>query len=135
RARALGVGGRFLFAGYRSEIGRAHSAADFLVHPTFYDPCSNVVLEALACGLPVVTSRFNGAAELLHPPAEGYVIADPHDHAGLAWCIEQLLDPARRAEAAAAARRTAAAWRFDDHYAGLVRGLEDAAGGGRARAA
>ncbi len=39
-------------------------AADFLVHPTFYDPCSLVVLEALACGLPVITSRCNGASEL-----------------------------------------------------------------------
>jgi len=35
---------------------RNYFAADFLVHPTFYDPCSLVVLEALACGLPVVIS-------------------------------------------------------------------------------
>ena len=80
-------------------------AADFLVHPTFYDPCSHVVLEALACGLPVITTRYNGASELLHPPREGYVIDDPHDHERLAWCLTQLLDPARRSACAQAARR------------------------------
>ena len=34
----------------------AYFAADFLVHPTFYDPCSLVVLKALACGLPIITT-------------------------------------------------------------------------------
>src|SRR5688572_27762736 len=78
-------------------------AADFFVHPTFYDPCSHVVLEALACGLPVVTTRYNGAGELLRPPREGYVIDDPHDHEHLAWCLGRLLDPARRAACGLAA--------------------------------
>ena len=41
-----------------------YAAADLYVHPTFYDPCSLVVLEAAACGLPIITSRYNGAAEL-----------------------------------------------------------------------
>jgi UDP-glucose:(heptosyl)LPS alpha-1,3-glucosyltransferase len=91
-------------------------AADFFVHPTFYDPCSNVVLEAMACGLPVITSRYNGAAELLNPPREGYVIDDPHDHEHLAWCLRQLLDPQRRASCASAARRTASNWTFEHHY-------------------
>ena len=84
------------FAGYCSDMRNAYFAADFLVHPTFYDPCSNVVLEAMACGLPVITSRYNGASELLNPPQEGYVIDDPHDHERLAACLTQLLDPARR---------------------------------------
>jgi UDP-glucose:(heptosyl)LPS alpha-1,3-glucosyltransferase len=134
-SRRLGLADRVRFAGYCPDMRDAYFAADFLVHPTFYDPCSNVVLEALACGLPVITSRYNGASELLEPPAEGYVIDDPHDHARLAWCIEQLLDPARRAEAAAAAQAKASAWRFEDHYAALVRILEEAAGRRHSRAA
>ena len=52
-------------------------AADYLVHPTFYDPCSLVALEALACGLPVITTRYNGASELLTPPTDGIVIDTP----------------------------------------------------------
>src|SRR5581483_8332591 len=96
-ARRLGIDKHVHFVGHCAEMRNAYFAADFLVHPTFYDPCSLVVLEALACGLPVITTRFNGAAELLHPPQEGYVIDDPHDHDQLAWCMMQFLDTGRRA--------------------------------------
>jgi UDP-glucose:(heptosyl)LPS alpha-1,3-glucosyltransferase len=115
-ARRLGVAQRVRFLGYCADTRDCYFAADFLVHPTFYDPCSLVVLEALACGLPVITSRFNGAAELFREPGEGYVIDDPHDHARLALCMEQLLDGERRARCGAAARQRAAQWTFDHHY-------------------
>src|SRR5262249_11513198 len=98
-----------------------------LVHPTFYDPCSLVVLEALACDLPIITTRYNSASELMHPPQEGYVIDDPHDHAHLAWCMAQLLDPSRRAACARAARGTAAAWTFDDSSRHLLAVFGDVA--------
>src|SRR5262249_20871888 len=55
-ARRLGVAERVCFLGYCAETRNCYFAADFLVHPTFYDPCSLVVLEALACGLPVITT-------------------------------------------------------------------------------
>ena len=58
--------------GYREDIVNCYFVSDFLVHPTFYDPCSHVVLEAMTCGLPVITTRYNGASELLHPPREGF---------------------------------------------------------------
>ena len=99
-ARRLGVADRVRFIGYCADMRNAYFAADFFVHPTFYDPCSNVVLEAMACGLPVITSRYNGASELMHPPQEGYVIDDPHDHERLAACLTQMLDPARRSACA-----------------------------------
>ncbi len=132
-ARRLGLADRVRFAGYCPDMRDAYFAADLLVHPTFYDPCSNVVLEALACGLPVITTRNNGASELLRPPgengacAEGLVLDDPHNHARLAWGLEQLLDPARRAACARSARQTAAGWSFEDHYHGLLAILEEAA--------
>jgi UDP-glucose:(heptosyl)LPS alpha-1,3-glucosyltransferase len=126
-ARRLGIAERVCFAGHCPDIRDGYFAADFLVHPTFYDPCSLVVLEALACGLPVITSRYNGASELLSPLREGYVIDDPHDHERLAWCLEQLLDPARRSACAQAARQTAAQWTFDHHYRQLLQVLAEAA--------
>jgi UDP-glucose:(heptosyl)LPS alpha-1,3-glucosyltransferase len=126
-ARRLGIADRVQFLGPRRDMLHGYFAADFLVHPTFYDPCSLVVLEALACGLPVITSRYNGASELLEPPQEGYVIDDPHDHAQLAACMEQLLDPERRSRCAQAARRTAAAWTWQHHYRQFVRFLVEAA--------
>ena len=94
-AKRLGIADRVRFSGYCDDMRNAYFAADFFVHPTFYDPCSNVVLEAMACGLPVITSRYNGASELMHPPHEGYVVDDPHDHERLAACLTQMLDPAR----------------------------------------
>jgi UDP-glucose:(heptosyl)LPS alpha-1,3-glucosyltransferase len=115
-ARRLGIADQVRFVGYCTDMRNCYFAADFFVHPTFYDPCSHVVLEAMACGLPVITSRYNGASELLHPPCEGYVLDDPHDHDRLAWSLAQMLDPARRAACAQAARRTAAQWTFEHHY-------------------
>jgi UDP-glucose:(heptosyl)LPS alpha-1,3-glucosyltransferase len=119
-ARRLGVAERVRFIGYCADTRNAYFAADFLVHPTFYDPCSLVALEALACGLPVITTRCNGASELFRAPAEGYVVDDPHDGVRLGWAIAQLLDPKRRLVAGQAARRRAARWTFDDHYRLMV---------------
>jgi UDP-glucose:(heptosyl)LPS alpha-1,3-glucosyltransferase len=119
-AARLGVAEHVIFAGHQDPMRHAYFAADFLVHPTFYDPCSLVVLEALACGLPVITTRSNGAHELLTPPREGFVLDDPHDHDLLAWSMSQLLDPQRRHACALAARKAAANWTFEQHYQALM---------------
>lgn len=126
-ARRLGIEERVKFLGYCADTRSAYFAADFLVHPTFYDPCSLVVLEALACGLPIITSRCNGASELLTPPREGYVLADPHDDERLAWYLLQFFDPSRRSACAQAARRAAAQWTFEHHYRQLLQVFAEAA--------
>lgn len=124
-ARRLGVLDRVRFLGFRPDPRDSYFAADFLVHPTFYDPCSLVALEALACGLPVVTSRHNGAAEMLNPPTDGLVIADPHDAGELARALTEISDldrlPARKVAAVEAGRR----WTFDDHYRQLLGVFEE----------
>jgi UDP-glucose:(heptosyl)LPS alpha-1,3-glucosyltransferase len=126
-ARRLEIDQRVSFLGPNRDVKNCYFAADFLVHPTFYDPCSLVVLEALACGLPVITSRYNGASELLRPLREGYVIGDPHDHDELAWCMAQFLDPIRRGAFAQAARQTAAQWTFEHHYQQMLQVFVEAA--------
>jgi len=126
-ARRLGIADRVSFVGPCRDIERCYFASDFLVHPTFYDAFSLVVLEALACGLPVITTANAGASELLHPPDDGYVIADPHDHDLLAWCMLQLLDPERRAARAQAARQAASRWTFEDHYRQMLQVFAEAA--------
>jgi UDP-glucose:(heptosyl)LPS alpha-1,3-glucosyltransferase len=118
-AATLGEDDRTLFLGFRKDPKDAYFAADFLAHPTFYDPCSLVVLEALACGLPVVTTRHNGAAELLDP-SFGAVVDDPHDARALGGAIAAFLDPAFRAAAVPRARDAARAWTFEHHYRGLM---------------
>lgn len=119
-AHRLGIADRVRFLGFRADPKAAYFAADFLVHPTFYDPCSLVVLEALACGLPIVTSQFNGASELMTPPAEGLIVANPHDGLVLAEAMGKLCDPATRRNCAAAARVSAHRWTFEHHYQRLM---------------
>lgn len=118
-AARLGVADRVAFLGHRNDPKDAYFAADFLVHPTFYDPCSLVALEALACGLPVVTTRYNGASELLSA-ADGVVIDDPHDAPALAAAMTGLLDHGRRAAMSAAARAAGNRWTFEQHYRALL---------------
>ncbi len=124
-ARSLGVRDRLLFLGFRASPKDAYFAADFLVHPTFYDPCSLVVLEALACGLPVVTTRYNGASELLTPPTNGIVLDDPHDADALAAALARMGDPAYLASATIAARTAGHEWTFERHYAALLEVFEE----------
>lgn len=92
-ARQLNVADRVIFAGPTKRIDEFFHAADSLVHPTFYDPCSRVVLEAMSAGLPVITTRFNGAAERITDGQEGYVIDSPMDVDALADRMKRLLDP------------------------------------------
>jgi UDP-glucose:(heptosyl)LPS alpha-1,3-glucosyltransferase len=91
-----------------------YAAADVFVHPTWYDPCSLVTLEASSCGLPVVTSRFNGAAELMTDGKEGFVLHDPGDVATLAARMKELLEPAQREKMGAAGRALAMQHTFEE---------------------
>jgi UDP-glucose:(heptosyl)LPS alpha-1,3-glucosyltransferase len=104
-ARRLRVSDRVRFLGARDDIRSLYAAADVLAHPTWYDPCSRVVLEALVCGRPVVTTRFNGAAEVMHEGQYGVVIDSPRDTAALAAAIASCLKPALRTACAADAPR------------------------------
>jgi UDP-glucose:(heptosyl)LPS alpha-1,3-glucosyltransferase len=72
------------------ELADLYRDVDALVHPTFYDPFPRVVIEALACGCPVVTSERCGAAEILTDGSEGFVTADPHDVWALAAAIARI---------------------------------------------
>jgi UDP-glucose:(heptosyl)LPS alpha-1,3-glucosyltransferase len=102
-----GAQGGVTFVGSADDTVPYFAAADVYLHPTWYDPCSLVVLEALACGVPVITSRFNGAGELIRPGRQGYVVDDPGDVAAVTQQLEPLLDPARRAAMGQAARQLA----------------------------
>jgi UDP-glucose:(heptosyl)LPS alpha-1,3-glucosyltransferase len=125
-AARLGISESVVFAGFHADPRDAYFGADLLVHPTFYDPCSLVVLEALACGLPVVTSAHNGASELLDVGSDGLVVRNPHDAEELALAIGHFLDPVRRQQAARVALRNAQKWTFDLHHRRLLSLLREA---------
>ena len=109
------VADRVIFAGPTQRMSMFYHAADILVHPTYYDPCSRVVLEALAAGLPVITTRFNGAAERIANGQQGYVLESPDDVAGLAQAIVRLGDDQHRRSCAEAAPGAVAGISMGEH--------------------
>ncbi|MBX9788751.1 MAG: glycosyltransferase family 4 protein [Pirellulales bacterium] len=82
-AHSLGLAQRVTFAGRREDIERYYGAGDVFVSPTAYEPFGLVHLEALACGLPVITTATAGGAEVIEPGRNGYVIRD-------AWAVQEL---------------------------------------------
>ncbi|MCI0341423.1 MAG: glycosyltransferase family 4 protein [Planctomycetales bacterium] len=102
-----GVREAVLFPGPEPRIERYYAAADLLVYPSYYDACALVTLEALACGLPVVTTRWNGASGVMTPGSEGEILEDPSDASALAEAVRRTADPGRREAASRAARATA----------------------------
>jgi UDP-glucose:(heptosyl)LPS alpha-1,3-glucosyltransferase len=101
------------------------AAADLFVLPTIYDPFSNACLEAMACGLPVITTAGNGIAEILEEWHAGMVIADPRDVEGLADRITEILDPVRREERRVTARACAEAFPAEGHLKQMLVTYED----------
>lgn len=74
-----------------------YAAADVFLLPTLYDPFANVTLEALAAGLPVITSAQNGASEIIDNERNGFVLPRADDDKLLVHLLEHLADPAFRA--------------------------------------
>lgn len=73
QARVLGCEKRVHFVGVQNNVIPFYHAADALLLPTLYDPFPNVILEAMACGLPVITSTTCGGAEFIVDGQQGYV--------------------------------------------------------------
>jgi UDP-glucose:(heptosyl)LPS alpha-1,3-glucosyltransferase len=76
-----------IFAGPMSDTELAYAAADLFVFLPVYEPAANVVFEALAAGLPVITSAQNGAAEMIEEDVNGNVVDDPSDTPGVVQAI------------------------------------------------
>jgi len=76
---SLGLQRFVTFMGPTQRATAFYAACDVCVHPTYYDPCSRVVLESLYHGIPVITTSFNGAAEAMQDGREGFVIQSPED--------------------------------------------------------
>jgi UDP-glucose:(heptosyl)LPS alpha-1,3-glucosyltransferase len=88
-AALLGLSQRVRFVGGQQDVKPYYGAADAFVLPTLYDPFPNAALEALACGLPVITTTQCGAAELIRAGENGFV-CDALDVAQLADRITAL---------------------------------------------
>lgn len=100
-ADGYGISGKVIFAGVEEKIEKYYAASDMFVLPTLYDPFSNATLEAMASGLPVITTGNNGVAELIENGHEGYVLNDMSDARELAdrirLCLEKLTEMGTKA--------------------------------------
>lgn len=101
----LDINKNIVFLGNINDIQNILSIVNVAVLPTFYDPSSRFILEALAAGRPVITTRFNGAADLFVHNRHGIVLDMPEDVAALAEAIGYFTDTdnIRKASAAIAA--------------------------------
>jgi len=102
---------RVRFLGVVQDMPALYGAADIFLLPTIYDPFSNACLEALAAGLPVVTTRANGFAEIMETGVHGTVLDDPRNTDAIGEALRLWSDPARREQALQGIRELAD--RFD----------------------
>jgi glycosyltransferase involved in cell wall biosynthesis len=85
----LGLGERTHFLGYRSDVSEIMKAVDLFVFPSRYEPFGMVVSEAMASGLPVITTAVSGVAAIVTPEC-GIVLADSEDTQALAGALARL---------------------------------------------
>jgi UDP-glucose:(heptosyl)LPS alpha-1,3-glucosyltransferase len=124
RKRALR--GRVVLAGPQAAVEEFYAAADAVVVASLQEAFGNVVLEALAAGLPVVTSPRVGASEVLAGALRDLMIDDPSDVTALRERLAQALGPSRE-ELSRAARRIAEARPWTDYFTQLESLLEETA--------
>jgi glycosyltransferase involved in cell wall biosynthesis len=93
----LGVSDRVRYAGSRSDMERMHAAADLLVLPTQYEAFALAIIEALASGLPVITTSIPGAKDRILDTQNGRLLIDPRSATELALLLQEAMDPDVRA--------------------------------------
>ena len=104
-ARVCGVTGRVVFAGFRSDVEAGLAASDLFLFPSWYEAFSVAMIEAAACGLPIVATRINGAEDFVKDEENGTFITNVPEE--IARVVSSLVsNPDRLKEMGAAARAT-----------------------------
>jgi UDP-glucose:(heptosyl)LPS alpha-1,3-glucosyltransferase len=116
------------FVGPTAGVERYYAAADLFLLPTFYDPCALSVPEALAAGLPVITTSRNGASELMEHGRHGFIVDNPADIEAIDESLRSLLDPVRRAGMGMAAGAAARYLSCEVNFRGVLEVLAAASG-------
>lgn len=123
----LGVQELVFFAGPKKEVHHVFAASDVLVLPTYYDTCSLVVFEAMMCGLPVITTVYNGAAGIITNGKDGFVVSHPPESAEIASKMELLLDNGFRTRMSALAVQQGNQYPLAKNHEQLIRIFDEVA--------
>lgn len=112
-AAKTGIDKNIIFVDYASETEKYYAASDIFALPTFFDPFANVTLEAMASGLPVITTKKNGASEIIEDGKDGFIINSPIEIDALTEKIKALLNPEMRRNMANMAREKSKRFTWD----------------------
>lgn len=115
------------FLGELADVRPMYAAADVFLLPTIYDPFSNASLEALASGLPVITTRANGFSEIMENKIHGTIVEQPNDIAELRKAVETWADPTWRSAARSAILKRASQYDISKNVAQTIALLLQAA--------
>ena len=104
-ARSLGLAGKCLLLGHRTDVADLHHAFDVFVQSSAYEGTPNAVLEAMALSTPLVATDVGGTAEIARDGIDGLIVP-PGDRGRLTDAIRRVVaDRAAATHRAAAARR------------------------------
>jgi UDP-glucose:(heptosyl)LPS alpha-1,3-glucosyltransferase len=127
QAERLSLGNRVQFRKPSADVMQFYAAADAYAGPSLHDSFALPPSEAMACGLPVIASRTNGAAEMITDGADGLVLQDPQDSTQLARLIRCLVqDPALRQRLGENAFQTAQGYTWERNAEQMRRLFEEA---------
>jgi UDP-glucose:(heptosyl)LPS alpha-1,3-glucosyltransferase len=127
-AESLGISECCRFESSREDVLDFYAAADVYVRPSREDSFGLPVLEAMACGLPVISTTLAGVAEFIRTGEDGFVLHDPRDSQQLAQLLGNLFrDPDRREHIGEAASKVALEWSWDRNAASVLETLRNAA--------
>jgi glycosyltransferase involved in cell wall biosynthesis len=124
----LALGGKCHWETTSADVMELYAAADLYVSPSYEDSFGMPVLEAMACGLTVITSVKAGVSEFITESVDSFVLKDPKDVATLARHLKDLYEnPDMRLRIGESARRTAEAFTWERNAAAVWEFMNEAA--------
>lgn len=125
--KVLNVEDKIFFTGPVRSTDEYYANSDVFVLPTYYDACSLVVIEAMACGLPSITTKANGAAGIITDGKDGYIIPYPPGAQDLVKKMQLLLDYEKRRKMSREALRTGRSYSAKKNHQEMLRILDEVA--------
>jgi len=128
RIAQLGLEETAIFTGPTKSPEEYYANCDVMVLPTFYDACSLVVMEAMACGLPAITTTANGAAGIITNGKDGYIISHPPRVAEIAEAMKACFSKKRLQHMAKEASITGQRYSLERNHQEMLRVFNEVAG-------